>query len=161
MPKTSNPDDPLLSEDGQPRAPAADIEKHIVEADYWATDWRLRELEFEPNARRAEHAKYMAALHKLCRDYTNQVLREFPLGVARWLAQESENVCDDLPSQVFKRPNEGIQTPNFVHENQFRLLWDEWEKQNHNPAIILQALSKARELGVLPPDWVLTLLKPP
>jgi hypothetical protein len=154
--ETGERDTLLLDE--SPVQVTADIEKHIGEADYWARDWQLRELEFEPSARRAEHEKYMAALHKVCRDYNNQILKEFPLGVARWLAQEAENVCDGLPSQVLKRPTECVQTANIVHENQFRLIWDEWEKQNQNPAIILQALSKAKELGVLPPDWVLNLL---
>ena len=166
MVKIPHPDDPLPTEEDlsreqnfalhgeEPVQVAAGIEKHIGEADYWATDWQLRELGFDPHARRAEHRKYMTALHKVCRDYSNGLLKRFPLGVARWLKQETENVCDGLPSQVLKRPNEGIQTPNFAHENQFDLLLEEWERQNHNPAIILQALSKAKELDVLPPDWV-------
>ena len=170
MARIPRPDDPSQPEDALHRAQAyvlddegpvkvdADIEKHISEADYWATDWRLRELEFEPNDRRAEHGKYMAALYKVCRDYGNQLLKPFPLGVARWLAQEAENVCGDLPSQILKRPEEGVQTTNFFQENQFGLLREEWLKQDKNPALILQALSLAKELETLPPGWVLDIM---
>ena len=165
MPKLPHPDDELSPEreaesmfievavDATP-----EIKEHIRHADYWSADWRLRELEFEREPRRAEHQKYVSALHKVCRDYSNQVLDEFPLGVARWLAQEADNVCAELPSQILKHPNEGVQTANFAQKNQFELLRDEWERQKHNPAFILQALSRARELNVFPPDWVLEAL---
>ncbi|MBC8268058.1 MAG: hypothetical protein H8E36_04860 [Rhodospirillaceae bacterium] len=134
---------------------SADIEEHIKDADSWATDWRLFELDFESETRQAEHQKYLAALHKVCSDYNNQVLKEFPLGVARWLAQEANNVCEDLPSQVLKCPEEGVSTANFAQENRFGIIREEWEKQDRNPAFILQALVIAKELGVQPPSWVL------
>ena len=142
----------------QPVEVEPNIEHHISDADYWATDWRLRELNFERDARKAEHQKYMVALRKVCRDYANQALKEFPLGVAHWLAQEADNVCDDLPSQILKRPFEGIQTAALHQENSFELSREEWEKQSHNPAFVLKALSYAHDEGILPPGWVLRLL---
>lgn len=141
-----------------PPEAGTEIEEHIREADYWATDWRLRELEFEGESRQAEHRKYIVALHKVCSDYGNQNLKEFPGGIARWLAQEAENVCDDLPSQIFKSPEEGVRTANFVQENQFELIRQEWQKHGQNPAFILQALCLAKEQGVIPPGWVLNSL---
>ena len=134
------------------------IEKLILDADSWASDWRLRELAFETDARMIEHREYTSALRKVCKDYSNQVLKSFPLGVARWLAQETTNIFDDLPSQLFKRPQEGVRTANFAQENQFKLIHEEWVKQNNNPAFVLQALSIAKEQRVLPPDWVLESL---
>jgi hypothetical protein len=135
-----------------------DIGEHISNADFWAADWGLNEFAAEKESRQAEHRMYLAALHNVCLNYSNQALKEFPPGIARWLAQEAENVCDDLPSQIFKRPVEGSRTANFTQENQFELLRDEWEKQNHNPAFVLQALSIAKELEVLPPNWATDLL---
>ena len=120
------------------------IEKLILDADSWASDWRLRELAFETDARMIEHREYTSALRKVCKDYSNQVLKSFPLGVARWLAQETTNIFDDLPSQLFKRPQEGVRTANFAQENQFKLIHEEWVKQNNNPAFVLQALSIAK-----------------
>jgi hypothetical protein len=141
-----------------PTEASAEIEDHIRNVDFWADDWRLNELEFDSEPRQAEHRLYLAALRKLCLDYSNQVLREFPLGAARWLAQEAENVCDGLPSQILKRSQEAVRTPDFAQRNQFELLREEWEGQSHNPALILQALSLAKELGVFPPDWVLGIV---
>ena len=74
------------------------------------------------------------------------------------MAQEAENVCNGLPSQVLKSPDECVQTANVFHENQFDHLRQEWEGQDKTPALVMQTLSKAKELGVLPPDWVLRLL---
>ena len=45
-----------------------ELEEHIQSADQWVPDWELRELEFERDARQAEHRLYIAALHKVCRD---------------------------------------------------------------------------------------------
>ncbi len=165
MPKLPHPDRALSSSDeGEsifidlPVEATPEIEEHIRHADHWAADWRLCELDFEQESRRSEHRKYLSALHKVGQDYSNQVLGEFPPGVARWLAQEAENVCNGLPSQVLKSPDECVQTANVFHENQFDHLRQEWEGQDKNPALVLQTLSKAKELGVLPPDWVLRLL---
>lgn len=165
MPKVPHPGRaPSSRDEGEgvfvdlPGEATPEIEEHIRHADYWAADWRLHELEFEQESRRSDHRKYLFALHKVGRDYSNQVLGEFPLGVARWLAQEAENVCNGLPSQVLKSSDECVQTANVYHENQFNLLWEEWGRQENNPALVLQTLSKAKELAVLPPDWVLRLL---
>jgi hypothetical protein len=170
MPRIPHSDDPPPPDEDQPSSAGAQlgiegsaevskrVEKHIRDADYWATDWRLNELKFEKKSRHDEQRIYLAALREVCLDYSNQTLKEFPLGIARWLAQEAENVCGDLPSQILKRPEEGVQTVSFVQENQFELLREEWLKQSRNPAFILQALSLAKEFGTLPPDWVLDLM---
>jgi len=135
-----------------------ELEEHINNADYWATDWELRELEFEKDARQAEHGMYIEALHKVCRDYCHNTLSIFPLGVARWLEKEVEKVLRYSPSQLIKSSIEGTQTANFGHSNQFELLREEWEAQERNPALILQTLHKAQEIGVTPPDWAIEQL---
>ena len=62
------------------------------------------------------------------------------------------------PSQLIKSPIEGTQTANLGHSNQFELLREEWEAQERNPALILQTLHKAQEIGVSPPDWAIEQL---
>ena len=66
------------------------IKEHIANADHWATDWELRELEFERDARQTEHGMYIAALHEVCRGYCHHAFNTFPLGIARWLEKEVE-----------------------------------------------------------------------
>lgn len=170
MVRIPHPDDPPLPDGDHPPADrssrmledldeaSSEIEEHIREADYWAKDWRLHELDFEREARLAEQLKYIVALREVCRDYDNQVLKEFPLGVARWLLQEAENVCSGVPSQILKCPEEGVRTASLAHDNWFEVTREEWGKQNQNPAFILQALSIAKEQDILPPNWVLNLL---
>jgi hypothetical protein len=135
-----------------------EILEHIRDADSWAEYWGINELRLEGEAMRAEHQKYLVALHKVCSDYSDGTLSKFPFGVARWLAQEAEKVCDRLPSRVLKHPEEGAKTADFAQENLFDLVRGEWEKLDRNPQLILQALSIAKEKGVLPPDWVLDLI---
>ncbi len=137
---------------------SAELIEHIQNADQWASDWSLRELMFDRDPRKKEHQIYANALYKVCLDYSEGVLKEFPLGIARWLAQEAESICEDLPSQILKRPEEGVRTANFAQENQFELIQEEWKKQGKNPAFVLQALSMAKEQSVLPPNWVLDLV---
>lgn len=138
--------------------PPAWLEEQIRNADSWTQDWELNELNIETVARQSDHRKYIIALHNVCQNYYVRALNKFPLGIARWLAKEAENVCRGLPSQVLKSPDEGTRTANFAHENQFALLRNEWEAQNRNPALILQTLARARELKVIPPNWVVDLL---
>lgn len=144
--------------DESPVAESEEVENLLLQADMWCTDWRLNEFDFDKETREAEHKKYIQALRKACRDYSNKVCAEFPLGVARWLAQEADSICSDLPSQILKRPFEGSRTAGFHHENAFDLSREEWEKQRGNNAFVLQALSYAHDKGVLPPGWVIQLL---
>ena len=131
------------------------VNEHIDDADHWATDWELRELEFERDARQTEHGMFIAALQKDCQGYCRHALNTFPLGVARWLEKEIEKVFRNSPSQIIKSPIEGKQTANLGQSNQFEVLRNDWGAQGRNQALLLQTLHKAREFDVSPPDWAI------
>ena len=134
------------------------VNKHIDDADHWATDWELRELKFERDARQTEHGMFIAALHKVCRDCCRHALNTFPLGVARWLEKEIEKVFRNLPSQILKSPIEGTQTANLGQSNQFEVLREDWGAKDRIPALLLQTPHKAREFDFTPPDWAIEQL---
>lgn len=101
---------------------------------------------------------FIAALHKVCRDYCRHALNTFPLGVARWLEKEIEKVFRNLPSQILKSPIEGTQTANLGQSNQFEVLREDWGAKDRIPALLLQTLHKAREFDFTPLDWAIEQL---
>ena len=92
-----------------------ELEERIQNADWWVSDWELRELEFERDARQTEHGMYIAALHEVCRGYCQHTLNTFTLGIARWLEKEVEKVDDNL--ELSKEVEFGDDEFNEVLEN--------------------------------------------